>query len=149
MSRRRSPRATRPVTLALALSLPLALPGDRSGALLHAQTAATAAKSAPVNALSAFDSTSFTSLSWRNVGPWRGGRSVAAAGLPSNPMTYFAGYTGGGVWRTDDAGLSWRNISDGFYAKWWRINFSVLFALHSQFDCDGAERRERDLRGHR
>jgi photosystem II stability/assembly factor-like uncharacterized protein len=37
------------------------------------------------------------------------------AGIPSRPLTYFAGYTGGGVWRTDDAGLSWRNVSDGFF----------------------------------
>ncbi len=61
----------------------------------------------------ALDSTTFSALSWRNIGPWRGGRSVAAVGLASNPMTYFAGYTGGGLWRTDDAGNSWRNISDG------------------------------------
>jgi photosystem II stability/assembly factor-like uncharacterized protein len=52
---------------------------------------------------------------WRNVGPSRGGRSVAVAGVPSRPLTYFAGYTGGGLWRTDDAGLSWRNISDGSF----------------------------------
>jgi photosystem II stability/assembly factor-like uncharacterized protein len=37
------------------------------------------------------------------------------AGIPSQPLTYFAGYTGGGLWRTDDAGNSWRNISDGFF----------------------------------
>jgi photosystem II stability/assembly factor-like uncharacterized protein len=42
---------------------------------------------------------------------------VAVAGLPSNPMTYFAGYTGGGLWRTDDAGISWRNISDGHFTS--------------------------------
>lgn len=54
-------------------------------------------------------------MSWRNVGPWRGGRSVTAAGIPQQPMTYFAGYTGGGLWRTDDAGNNWRNISDGFF----------------------------------
>ncbi len=36
-------------------------------------------------------------------------------GIPSQPMTYFAGYAGGGLWRTDDAGGSWRNISDGFF----------------------------------
>jgi photosystem II stability/assembly factor-like uncharacterized protein len=65
--------------------------------------------------MSAFDSTTVSSLAWRNVGPWRGGRSVAAVGIPSQPMTYFAGYTGGGLWRTDDAGNSWRNISDGFF----------------------------------
>ena len=50
---------------------------------------------------------------WRNVGPSRGGRSVAVSGIPGRPLTWFAGYTGGGLWRTDDAGLSWRNISDG------------------------------------
>ena len=63
----------------------------------------------------ALDSTTFATLSWRNIGPFRGGRSVAAVGLPSQPLTYFAGYTGGGLWRTDDAGNSWRNISDGFF----------------------------------
>jgi photosystem II stability/assembly factor-like uncharacterized protein len=64
---------------------------------------------------SVLDSTTFTALSWRNIGPFRGGRSVAAVGLPSQPLTYFAGYTGGGLWRTDDAGNSWRNVSDGFF----------------------------------
>lgn len=66
-------------------------------------------------ALPALDSTTFASLSWRNIGPFRGGRSVAAVGLPSQPLAYLAGYTGGGLWRTDDAGNSWRNISDGFF----------------------------------
>lgn len=65
--------------------------------------------------LPVLDSTTFTALSWRNIGPFRGGRSVAAVGLPSQPLTYFAGYTGGGLWRTDDAGNNWRNISDGFF----------------------------------
>ena len=68
-----------------------------------------------VAGLPVLDSTTFTALSWRNIGPFRGGRSVAAVGLPAQPLTYFAGYTGGGLWRTDDAGNSWRNISDGFF----------------------------------
>jgi photosystem II stability/assembly factor-like uncharacterized protein len=105
--RRRSPVIARGATAALAMSLPFTLEAQ----------ARQAAKTAPVPALSAFDSTTFTALSWRNVGPWRGGRSVAVAGLPSNPMTYFAGYTGGGLWRTDDAGISWRNISDGHFTS--------------------------------
>lgn len=105
--RRRSPLIARGASAALAMSLPFTL----------AAQARQAAKPAPVSALSTFDSTTFTALSWRNVGPWRGGRSVAVAGLPSNPMTYFAGYTGGGVWRTDDAGNSWRNISDGHFTS--------------------------------
>jgi photosystem II stability/assembly factor-like uncharacterized protein len=61
------------------------------------------------------DTTAYKAVTWRNVGPSRGGRSVAVAGIPSMPLTYFAGYTGGGLWRTDDAGISWRNISDGFF----------------------------------
>ena len=56
----------------------------------------------------------YAELGWRNIGPSRGGRANAVAGIPSQPLTYFAGYTGGGIWRTDDAGLNWRNISDGF-----------------------------------
>ena len=63
----------------------------------------------------AFDSATFAGLAWRSIGPYRGGRSVAVAGIPAQPMTYFAGYTGGGLWRTDDAGNNWRNISDGFF----------------------------------
>ncbi|HYW51461.1 MAG TPA: glycosyl hydrolase [Gemmatimonadaceae bacterium] len=63
----------------------------------------------------AIDTAAFRALQWRNVGPWRGGRANAAAGIPTQPLTYFAGYTGGGLWRTDDAGINWRNISDGWF----------------------------------
>ena len=74
---------------------------------MAAPTVASAQASRAVAAgLSALDSTTFTALSWRNIGPFRGGRSVAAVGLPSQPLTYVAGYTGGGLWRTDDAGNS-------------------------------------------
>jgi photosystem II stability/assembly factor-like uncharacterized protein len=61
------------------------------------------------------DSALLAAAAWRNVGPSRGGRSVAVTGVPTMRLTYFAGYTGGGLWRTDDAGISWRNISDGFF----------------------------------
>src|ERR1044072_9927493 len=61
-----------------------------------------------------FDSVRFGALKWRSIGPYRGGRAVAVAGVPSQPLVYDAGFTGGGVWKTDDAGNSWRNISDGF-----------------------------------
>ena len=66
-------------------------------------------------ASAASDTAAFRALQWRNVGPWRGGRSTASAGIPTQPLTYFAGYTGGGLWRTDDAGINWRNISDGYF----------------------------------
>ncbi len=52
------------------------------------------------------------SLSYRLVGPYRGGRVTAVAGVPGDRMTYYMGSTGGGVWKTTDAGLSWFNVSD-------------------------------------
>ncbi|TAG52402.1 MAG: glycosyl hydrolase [Runella slithyformis] len=55
----------------------------------------------------------FKGLKWRNIGPFRGGRSVACAGVRQNPLVYYMGSTGGGVWKTEDAGISWKNISDG------------------------------------
>jgi photosystem II stability/assembly factor-like uncharacterized protein len=56
----------------------------------------------------------FSALKWRSIGPFRGGRSVCATGVVGDPTTYYMGTTGGGVWKTDDMGLTWRNISDGY-----------------------------------
>ncbi|MEZ5043462.1 MAG: glycosyl hydrolase [Saprospiraceae bacterium] len=61
----------------------------------------------------AFDAKLFSSLKWRNIGPFRGGRSNAITGVIGAPNLYYAGYTGGGIWKTVDAGLHWENISDG------------------------------------
>jgi len=55
----------------------------------------------------------FDGLSYRSVGPTRGGRATAIAGIPSQAFTFFMGATGGGVWKTEDAGMNWTNISDG------------------------------------
>lgn len=52
---------------------------------------------------------------WRSIGPFRGGRSVTATGVVGDINTYYMGTTGGGLWKTDDLGLTWRNISDGFF----------------------------------
>jgi photosystem II stability/assembly factor-like uncharacterized protein len=57
----------------------------------------------------------FKPLKWRSIGPFRGGRSVASTGVVGDPKTYYMGTTGGGLWKTEDMGLSWRNISDGFF----------------------------------
>src|SRR5438128_9795952 len=54
-------------------------------------------------------------LRWRNIGPFRGGRVTAVAGIASQPLVYYMGATGGGVWKTDDAGLTWNNVSDAFF----------------------------------
>ena len=57
----------------------------------------------------------FKPVKWRSIGPFRGGRSVAASGVIGDPRTYYMGTTGGGLWKTDDMGISWRNISDGYF----------------------------------
>ncbi len=55
----------------------------------------------------------YSGLKWRNIGPFRGGRSVACTGVVGRPMTYYMGTTGGGIWKTVDDGITWKNISDG------------------------------------
>jgi photosystem II stability/assembly factor-like uncharacterized protein len=57
----------------------------------------------------------FKPLKFRNIGPFRGGRSVSASGVVGDPMTYYMGTTGGGLWKTEDAGQRWNNISDGYF----------------------------------
>src|SRR5688500_17866342 len=59
--------------------------------------------------------TIFKTLKWRSIGPFRGGRSVASVGVVGDPKTYYMGTTGGGLWKTEDMGISWRNISDGYF----------------------------------
>ena len=56
-------------------------------------------------------------LKWRCIGPPRGGRVVAVAGDPSDPMTFYFGACAGGVWKTVDGGVYWRNASDGFFTS--------------------------------
>ena len=54
-------------------------------------------------------------MEWREVGPFRGGRSAAVVGIPSQDNVYYFGATGGGVWKTLDSGQSWENVSDGYF----------------------------------
>lgn len=58
----------------------------------------------------------FSALKYRNLGPYRGGRVTAVAGVISEPSTFYLGATGGGVWKTKDHGITWENISDGFFS---------------------------------
>src|SRR4051794_17973910 len=55
----------------------------------------------------------WSGLRYRMIGPERGGRVTAVTGVPSDPMTFYMGSTGGGIWKTTDAGHNWLNISDG------------------------------------
>lgn len=72
-----------------------------------------------INSQNASENTSpdaqFNDLKWRNIGPYRGGRSVACSGVVKEPMTYYMGGTGGGVFKTMDDGITWKNISDEFF----------------------------------
>ncbi len=60
-----------------------------------------------------FDEEIFDALSWTNVGPPRGGRSIGVAGSDQRPLEYYFGATGGGLWKTTDGGQTWRPVTDG------------------------------------
>src|SRR4051794_28618175 len=55
----------------------------------------------------------FGALRWRSLGPARGGRWIAVAGSAARPYEYYMGATGGGLWKTTDAGISWKPVTDG------------------------------------
>lgn len=57
----------------------------------------------------------YNSIQWRNIGPFRGGRSATVTGVANKPNLFYFGSTGGGVWKTIDGGNTWQNISDGFF----------------------------------
>ncbi len=57
----------------------------------------------------------FKAMRYRSIGPFRGGRSAAVAGIPDQPFTYYFGASGGGVWKTPDGGNTWNNVSDGYF----------------------------------
>lgn len=57
----------------------------------------------------------FEGLDYRNIGPFRGGRVTAVAGVASDPHVYYMGSVGGGVWKTTNAGESWKNVSDEYF----------------------------------
>jgi len=62
-----------------------------------------------------YDSELFQTMRWRNIGPFRGGRVTTVAGVPGQPLVYYQGATGGGVWKTEDGGITWKNVSDGYF----------------------------------
>ncbi|MGD0192068.1 MAG: glycosyl hydrolase [Rhizomicrobium sp.] len=79
---------------------------------LHAQAPGTTAT---------VDASLYQGLHWRGIGPYRGGRALAATGVPGQPYTFYFGAVAGGVWKTTDAGQTWSPLTD-----------------HEKFDAIGA-----------
>jgi hypothetical protein len=68
---------------------------------MHAQQPGGSASASPI------DLKSYAGMKWRLIGPFRGGRVLTVAGVPSQPNTYYFGAVAGGVWKTTDGGVSW------------------------------------------
>ena len=61
------------------------------------------------------DHNTLAALEYRLIGPYRGGRVTTVTGIPDKPLVYYMGATGGGVWKTENGGTTWDNISDGYF----------------------------------
>ncbi|WP_339653094.1 glycosyl hydrolase [uncultured Maribacter sp.] len=67
------------------------------------------------NSIPTYPEELYSSLEYRSIGPYRGGRSAAVTGVPGEPNLFYFGAAGGGVWKTLDGGRTWDNISDGYF----------------------------------
>ena len=77
-----------------------------------AQPAAPAASDADAAEASKPEEKAFKGMKYRMIGPFRGGRSLTAAGIPGDPTTYYFGATGGGVWKSTDGAMTWSSVFD-------------------------------------
>jgi photosystem II stability/assembly factor-like uncharacterized protein len=93
----------------VALALALHFGAGVRDVAVHAQSGPAAA--------SDIDPSLFAPLTWRSIGPARGGRSQAVAGSAGRPLEYYFGATGGGLWKTTDGGQTWRAVSDKFFTS--------------------------------
>ena len=66
----------------------------------------------PLASAQSFDPKLYAGLQWRMIGPFRGGRTVGAAGIADQPNVFYIGVNNGGVWKTDDYGRTWNPIFD-------------------------------------
>jgi len=78
-------------------------------------TAMMACLSSQALAMEAQNTAQLEGLDWRLIGPYRGGRVTTVTGVADKPMIYFMGATGGGVWKTGNAGTTWENLTDEYF----------------------------------
>ena len=90
-----------------------------------------------------FDSTAFAGMRWREIGPYRGGRSVAVTGSTKRPLEYWMGTTGGGVFKTVDGGMNWTPSTDRYFGG----TIGALAQSESNPDIVWAGGGESDIRG--
>jgi photosystem II stability/assembly factor-like uncharacterized protein len=81
-------------------------------ALAGASALCVAGAAAHLNADTAYDPSLYSDMRWRAIGPFRGGRTVGAAGVVQQPNVFYIGVNNGGVWKTTDYGLTWTPIFD-------------------------------------
>lgn len=91
-----------------------------------------------------YPDTMFSGLSWRSIGPARGGRSIGVAGSSTRPYEYYFGATGGGLWKTTDGGTTWRPVSDKAFKT---SSVSAVAVAESNPDVVYAGMGETQLRG--
>jgi len=118
---RQAPTLVRPLRAALrvpagvlAAALAVGLVASGAPAPVAAQGSGASARGAAPELRPAghvlYDTALYAGLRYRMVGPSRGGRADAVAGVPGHPETFYFGSAGGGVWKTTDAGVTWRNV---------------------------------------
>ncbi|RWI66747.1 sialidase family protein [Mesorhizobium sp.] len=90
------------------------------------------------------DPKTLEALKWRCIGPARGGRVVAVAGDPTDPMVFYFGACAGGVWKTIDGGIYWRCVSDGFFTS---ASIGALAVARSDSNVIYAGTGETTIRG--
>lgn len=99
-----------PMPLAVLLSAAVLVPSFAPAAPRRDARPARAAAAAVADPLA---QPQVAALEWRNIGPYRGGRVTAVAGVVGQRDVYYFGGTGGGIWKSVDGGNSWANVSDG------------------------------------
>ena len=82
--------------------------------IIHSTAVGQRKKKSPDNSIT-FEESLYSGMDWRLVGPFRGGRAGTVTGVRGNDNLYYMGTAGGGVWKTEDAGNTWKSISDGYF----------------------------------